>query len=102
MKRSKMSTVSIDFVESSGYTDRVRSHHQECGGNSMPASATVERMGKKKKDTGEKADGGKQSPRRTISLPLAWFEVAEKLAKKGPTPVVWYVVKLIEADARTA
>jgi len=51
----------------------------------------------KKKDEGEK-----QAPRRAVQLPLPWYEVAQKLAEKGPTPVVWYLVQLLKEKAEAA
>lgn len=69
----------------------------------METSATLNRMGRNKKAGADKSDGGKhQTPRRTVALPLQWYEVAEKLAEKGPTPVVWYLVQLLKEKAEAA
>jgi hypothetical protein len=70
----------------------------------MSASATVEPMGKKKPSGGSgKADGEKRpTPRKSVALPLPWYQVAEKLAEKGPTPIVWYLVQLIKEKAEAA
>ncbi len=69
----------------------------------MSASATLPRMAKKKPASEGKGDGEKRpTSRRSVALPLAWYEVAERIAAKGPTPIVWYLVKLIEKDAQAA
>ncbi len=70
----------------------------------MSASATVARMGRKKKQPGDdaKGDAGKQAPRRAVQLPLKWYEVAQQLARKKPTPTVWYLVELIKREAEAA
>ena len=50
----------------------------------------------------KKTSGGiHKVPRRMVGIPLPWFELAQKMARKKPTPTVWYLVDLIrrEADA---
>ena len=68
----------------------------------MQASSTLPRMAKKKKPGGGKDDGAKQSPRRAVQLPAAWYEVAQQLARKKPTPTVWFLVELIKREAEAA
>lgn len=69
----------------------------------MTAHGTLHRMAKKKGVAGDKGDGGKhQTPRRTVALPLKWFEIAQKLARQKPAPTVWWLVELIKREAEAA
>lgn len=61
----------------------------------MTLAATVGHMGRKRKADDE-------PKRRTVSLPLAWFEVAQRLAKKRPTPTTWFLCELIKQAAEAA
>jgi hypothetical protein len=58
----------------------------------MIRAATLPRMAKRK-------SGEHKTPRRPIQFPMDWFEVAQQLAAKRPTPTVWYLVQLVKADA---
>lgn len=50
-----------------------------------------------------KVSGRNKTPRKAVMIPSDWVEVAKRMAaKRGPSPTVWYLVKLIEADARAA
>ena len=65
----------------------------------MGAAAILPDMGKKKKPTG----GPHKTERRTIQFPLAWFQVAQRLAKMDkPSPTVWYLVALVKEKAEAA
>jgi hypothetical protein len=51
-------------------------------------------MGRKKKTGGEH-----KTPRRAVQFPADWFLVAQEIAARGPTPVMWYLIDLIRKDA---
>lgn len=42
------------------------------------------------------------TPRRNVGLPEPWFQVAQQLASKGPTPVTWWLCQLIRREAEAA
>ena len=63
----------------------------------MLAVATIPRMGKKKR-TG----GLHKTERRAVQFPLAWFKVAQRLAKEKPSPTIWYLVSLVKEKAEAA
>jgi hypothetical protein len=58
-------------------------------------------MGKKKPQSGS-SEERRQTARRMVGLPEKWFEVAQQLARKKPTPTVWYIVELIKREAEAA
>ena len=61
----------------------------------MVAATTLRRMGKKK------PSGGKNTtPRTPVQVPTAWLTIARQLAGQNRQPTVWYLISLIEKDAR--
>lgn len=63
----------------------------------MHGSATIPRMGKKK------PSGGKnKTPRTPVQFPTDWLKVARRGAKRKEQPTLWYLISLIEKDAKAA
>ena len=53
----------------------------------------------RKKRTG----GLHKTERRAVQFPLAWFEVAQQLARmEKPSPTIWYLVALVKEKAEAA
>lgn len=52
----------------------------------------------KKKPTG----GEHKTPRKAVQLPEEWYDVARRRAGERAQPVMWYLIGLIEADAKSA
>lgn len=51
----------------------------------------------------KKPTGGKHlTPRKAIQMPEDWYAVARKRANERAQPVMWYLITLIEADAKAA
>ena len=64
----------------------------------MTAVATIPRMGKKKRPGGQH-----KTQRRAVQFPLAWFKVAQELARKEkPSPTIWFLVSLVKEKAEAA
>ena len=60
----------------------------------MPGGVTTLRMGKKK------PKGGKHStPRTPVQFPDEWLAVARARARDNQQPVLWFLIRLIKADA---
>lgn len=50
----------------------------------------------------KKRSGGKnKTPRTPVQIPTQWLELARLRARFTRQPVTWYLIALIEADART-
>lgn len=54
----------------------------------------------KKPDRPKSASGQHKKERKGINLPAEWHALAEQLAAMKPSPVLWYLLRLIRADAR--
>lgn len=63
----------------------------------MNQSATIRRMGRKRKPA---SDGGQhKTPRTSVMIPDAWLDIARKRAATRPMPTLWYLIELIRKDA---
>ena len=60
----------------------------------MGAASTLPVMAKKK------ASGKNKTPRKAMMIPTTWLDVARATARANRQPVLWYVLTLIEKDAR--
>lgn len=68
---------------------------------------TIDRMGRNRKapdpDQPKKPTGGQhKTPRVSVQFPKDWLKVARELARKRPTPTVWWLVELIKREAEAA
>lgn len=62
---------------------------------SQAAVATIGRMGKKKKPSGEH-----QKKRTGVNFPAEWHALARKLAGDTRQPVLWYLLTLLQVEAQ--
>lgn len=68
----------------------------------MVGTATIARMGGKKSEDGKKPSGGKNTtPRTPVQMPVDWLKVARLRAATNRQPILWYLIGLIEADAKS-
>lgn len=70
----------------------------------MVELATLPRMGDKKPSGGKKrpSSGKNKTPRTPVQMPKDWLAVARSRAQAARQPVLWYLITLIESDARQA
>lgn len=68
----------------------------------MDLTATIPVMGRKPStDPKKKPTGGKhKNPRTPLQLPTPWLVIARRLARSIPQPTNWYVVGLLEREAK--
>lgn len=64
----------------------------------MTGIVTIRRMGRKKKPT----SGKNKTPRTPVQMPTNWLEVARARAAIAKQPTLWYLISLIEKDAKEA
>lgn len=67
----------------------------------MPGTLTLSPMGRKRKsDTpADKKSGEHKKPRQMVGIPKDWYKVAQSIARKRPTPTLWWIIALIKSEA---
>jgi hypothetical protein len=53
----------------------------------------------KKKKKKKRTSGQHVAKRRPIQFPVEWIEVAQELAGRRPSPVMWLMVELLKKEA---
>lgn len=61
----------------------------------MSGTATLSGMARKKPKSGKN-----KTPRTPVQMPTAWLAVARARAAAGKQPTLWYLISLIDKDAR--
>ena len=65
----------------------------------MSASTTMLFMGRKKSGT---PSGPHKTKRTSVQVPDEWLEVARSRARSQKQPTLWFLLSLIEKDAKEA